>query len=73
MARDMSCMDSMSVDECRAFVQELAEVGLVSQEHLEELRKVTISRLRKDAYSYAEGVATKKLGAWKTNKRKMFG
>lgn len=72
LSRDMSCMVDMSVDDCKQFISELAEMGLVSPEHLSEIQQVTIIRIRKDANAYAEGVASKKLGAWKTNRKRMF-
>lgn len=72
LAHDMSCMCEMSTDECKAFVAELDAFGLLSHEHLEEMSKVVITRVRIDAYAYAETVATKRFGAWKTNRKRML-
>ena len=69
---DMSCMCDMSVDQCKLFIAELDAMGLINHDQLSELHKVVITRIRIDAYAYAEGTASKKLGAWKTNRRKMF-
>lgn len=73
LAIDMSCMCDMDVDFCKLFVMELAHFGLISQEQLSERQHVVITRVRMDATAYAESVASKKLGAWKANQRKMFG
>lgn len=70
---DLSCMYDMSMDECKLFVAELDSVGLINHGQLSELHKVVITRIRMDANSYAEDVASKKLGAWKTNRRKLAG
>ena len=73
LARDMSCMCDISVEDCQLFIMELASMGLVSREHLSETHKVVIRRILIDAEKYAEEVAKKKLGAWKTNRKRMFG
>ena len=73
LVRDMSCMCDMSVDECKAFVADLYGADLISREQYDELHRVAIMRLLRDARSYAEDVAGKKLGAWKTNRKKMMG
>ena len=73
LSHDMSCLTDMSTDECKAFIAELAEYGLVSKEYLDELHCVAVRRILVDSERYAESVASKKLGAWKTNRRRMFG
>ena len=73
LARDMSCMVDIDVDEVKLLVMELAHLDLVSRDHLSEMKKVKIIRICVDAEKYAEEVAKKKLGAWKTNRRRMFG
>lgn len=73
LTRDMSCMVDMSAEDCKLFIMELASMGLVSKEHLSEAQKVVIKRILTDAEKYAEEVAKKKLGAWKTNRKRMFG
>jgi len=73
LAHDMSCMADISVDDCQLLVMQLAHLELVDRDYLSELHKVSIRRVRHDAESYAEEVAKKKLGAWKTNRRRMFG
>ena len=73
LAHDMSCMCDMSDEECREFVVELYAFDLISREIFDELHKVVITRIRKDANAYAEKTATKKLGAWKTNRKRTFG
>lgn len=73
LSRDMSCMCDMSVDECKSFIADLYGAGLVNREQYDELHRVTITRILADAKAYAESVAGKKIGAWKTNRRKVFG
>lgn len=70
---DMSCMCPMDVEECKAFISTLDSMSLINHDYLTEMRKVTITRIRTDAYSYAEATAAKKLGAWKTNRKRMLG
>ena len=72
LAHDMSCMCDMDADTCRLFVAELDHMGLINHDQLAEMDKVVINSVRVDAMSYAEGVAAKKLGAWKTNRKKLF-
>ena len=71
LAYDMSCMCDMSVDKCQDFVEELSTFGLISREHFEH-KIVTINRIRRHADEVAESIAQKKLGAWKTNRKRMF-
>lgn len=73
LSRDMSCMCDMSVDECKSFIANLYGAGLISREQYDELHRVTITRILADAKAYAETVAGKKIGAWKTNRKKVFG
>lgn len=73
LARDMSCICDMSVDECKSFIADLYGAGLVNREQYDELHRVSITRILVDARTYAESVAGKKIGAWKTNRRKVFG
>lgn len=73
LAWDLSSMQRMSVDDCKEFIGNLADLGLVSREHLTELHQVTIRRIRKDREEYARTVAQKRLGAWKTNQRRLYG
>ena len=64
LAQDMSALEPMGVDECKAFVAELYALDLISREHFDELRRVSITRVLRDVRRYAEGTAKKKLGAW---------
>lgn len=73
LSRDMSCMCDMSVDECKSFIANLYGAGLINREQYDELHRVTITRILADAKAYAESVAGKKIGAWKTNRKKVFG
>lgn len=73
LSRDMSCICDISTDECKAFVADLYDAGLINIEQFDELKRVSITRILKDARAYAEAVATKKLGAWKTNRKKLLG
>ena len=73
LSRDMGRLMPMSTDDCKEFVGMLYELDLINREQYDELGRVTISRVLRDALAYAEGVASKKLGAWKTNRKKMFG
>lgn len=73
LARDMSCICDMSVDECRSFIADLYGADLINRAQYDELHRVTITRILTDARTYAESVASKKIGAWKTNRKKMFG
>lgn len=73
LARDMSCICDMSVDECKSFIADLYGAGLICREQYDELRRVSITRVLADAQEYASSVASKKLGAWKSNRKKMFG
>ena len=70
---DLSCMQRMSTDECKEFIAELAALDLISREHLAEMSVVTITRIRKDKEEYAKTVAQKRLGAWKTNQKRLYG
>lgn len=71
LARDMSCICDMSVDECKGFIADLYGAGLICREQYDELRRVSITRVLVDARAYAEKVASKQLGAWKTNRKKL--
>ena len=73
LAHDMSCMCEMSVKECKQFITDLRDSGLINRDQYDELHRVTINRISRDALSYAEEVASKKLGAWKTNRRQLYG
>lgn len=73
LAWDLSCMELIDVDDCKAFVAELAALDLISREQLNEMQKVVITRIRLDANAYAERTASKKLGAWKTNRNRLYG
>ena len=64
LALDMSALEPMSAEECRAFVGKLASHDLVSAEALGECI-VMIPRVTRDIQNYAEDIARKKLGAWK--------
>ena len=68
-AHDMGCMTPITVEECKGFVESLLTYGLISAEHY-EIGKVAILRILRDAETYAEGVADKKIGAWKTNRKR---
>ena len=71
LTSDMGCLCDMSKEECMTFVKRLYDAGLINREWFDELHRVAISRINRDAVVYAETVATKKLGAWKTNRRKL--
>lgn len=71
LARDMSCICDMSVDECKSFIADLYGAGLINREQYDELHRVSITRILVDAKTYAETVASKQLGAWKTNRKKL--
>ena len=71
LARDMSCICDMSVDECKSFIADLYGAGLINREQYDELHRVTITRILADAKTYAEAVAMKQLAAWKMNRKKM--
>lgn len=73
LSRDMSCICDMSVEECQKFIADLYNADLINREQYDELHRVTITRILTDAMAYAESVASKKMGAWKTNRKKMFG
>lgn len=73
LAWDLSIIEPMSVDDCKLFVAELAALDLISQEHLSELHLVTSRRIRKDKEEYARTIAQKRLGAWKTNQKRLYG
>ena len=73
LSRDMSCICDMSVDECKSFIASLYGANLINREQYDELHRVTITRILTDARASAESVASKKIGAWKTNRKKMFG
>lgn len=73
LSRDMSCICDMSVDECKSFIADLYGAGLINRDQYDELHRVTITRSLVDARTYAESVASKKIGAWKTNRKKVFG
>ena len=65
LAQDMSRLEPMTVDECKAFVGDLYRYDLLSREHYDELSELLITRVLRDVQRYAEGTAKKKLGAWK--------
>lgn len=71
LARDMSCICDMSTDQCRVFITDLHRYGLINIEQYDELHRVLITRVMADAKTYAETVAAKQLGAWKTNRKKL--
>ena len=71
LARDMSCICDMSVDECKSFIASHYGADLINREQYDELHRVTITRILTDAKAYAETVASKQLGAWKTNRKKL--
>ena len=73
LARDMSCLCDMSIDECREFIAELYAYDLIHREQYDEMHQIVITRIRRDATSYAEDVAGKRLGAWKTNRKRLLG
>ena len=73
LAHDRSCMQDMSIDECRQFVAELYAYDLIHREQYDEMHQIVITRIRRDATSYAEDVAGKRLGAWKTNRKRLLG
>ena len=71
LARDMSCICDMGVDECKSFIADLYGADLINREQYDELHRVTITRILVDAKTYAEAVAIKQLAAWKMNRKKM--
>ena len=71
LTRDMSCICDMAEDECREFIADLYNADLINREQYDELHRVTIQRILKDAMAYAETVAGKQLSAWKMNRKKL--
>ena len=65
LAQDMSRLEPMTVDECKAFVGQLYHYDLISRDHYDELSQLLITRVIRDIQNYADSVARKKLGAWK--------
>lgn len=65
LAQDMSRLEPMNVDECKAFVGQLYHYDLISRDHYDELSQLLITRVIRDIQNYADSVARKKLGAWK--------
>lgn len=71
LALDLStCGVPWGVDECKEFVGQLASLGLVNAELLDERHVVCNDRLCREVDGYATAAAGKKLGSWKTNKAK---
>lgn len=73
LAHDMSCMQDMSIDECKRFIAELDAYGIISHNHLKEMGKVMMPLVRKYANDYAQSVVSKRFGAWKTNRKRTLG
>lgn len=71
LAKDMSCLCDMSIEQCQEFIADLYAADLISRPQIDELQRVSITRVLVDARSYAETVASKQLGAWKTNRKKL--
>lgn len=71
LCRDMSCMCDIDIEDCKQFITDLYEADLIIREQFDELHRVAIMRLMRDARTYAEDVAGKRLGAWKTNRKKV--
>lgn len=65
LAQDMSRLEPMTVDECKAFIGQLYHYDLISRDHYDELSQLLITRVIRDIQNYADNVARKKLGAWK--------
>lgn len=65
LAQDMSRLEPMTVDECKAFIGQLYHYDLISRDHYDELSQLLITRVIRDIQNYADSVAKKKLGAWK--------
>lgn len=65
LAQDMSRLEPMTVDECKAFIGQLYHYDLISRDHYDELSQLLITRVIRDIQKYADNVARKKLGAWK--------
>lgn len=64
LAQDMSALAPMSTDECQDFVGSLYALDLISRDHYDELKQVTIPRVLRDVRRYAEGTTKKQLAAW---------
>lgn len=73
LTSDMGCLCDMSQEECMTFVKRLYDADLINRQWFDEMHRVSIKRINADAFVYAETVATKKLGAWKTNRRRLDG
>lgn len=69
--RDMSALGDVTMEECESFVDQLAERGLVAREWWLEDRKVAIGRILRDSEDIASKLASRRLGAVKTNERKL--
>lgn len=70
LRRDLSALGEVDAGQCIAFVEALAGKGLIDAESWRANRRVMIERVLRDADTYAKGVASKKMGAAKANRRK---
>ena len=48
LARDMSCMCDVSVEDCKRFIADLYEADLIIREQFDELHRVAIMRLLRE-------------------------
>lgn len=63
LASDLMC----TVEECRAFVSRLLELGLVSRDSFDGFHRLRSDRMQANADTYADGKAKHVLGAEITN------
>lgn len=66
---DLGCLCDLKPQKCRQMMEDFLSYGLISEEHYAE-GMVAVTRVLRDAETYAEGVADKKLGAWKANMKR---
>lgn len=64
--RDMSAFGEVPIGDCMAFVEQLAERGLIDTELWEEKKTIIINRVCVDAENVAMELAKKMFGAYQT-------
>lgn len=67
--RDLSALGEVDENQCIEFADALAGKGLIDKAVWEESRRVVIDRVLRDAETYAKGIASRKIGAAKTNRK----
>lgn len=64
LADDLGRLERIDPADACEFIEELAALGLISREHLDECSKVVSLDVLADVEKYAYATAKKKLGAW---------